>query len=661
MATTIPRPAAPATPVELAAPRARSLVRPALIGLLAFTAVLYLWRLGSSGYANEYYAAAAQAGGQSWKAWFFGALDPAASITVDKPPASLWVMGLSVRIFGLSSWSLLVPQALLGVAAVGLLYATVRRSAGDWAGLAAGALLALTPVAALMFRYDQPDALLVLLLVAAAYAVTRALEQASTRWILLAGSLVGFAFLTKMLQAFLVLPAFALVYLLAANAPLRRRIWQVLAAGLALLVSAGWFVAIVELWPASSRPYIGGSTSNSLLDLVFGYNGLNRLSGGSGPGGGGGMGFSGSPSITRLFNNLMGGEISWLLPAALIALAGGLWLTVRAPRTDRVRAGLVLWGGWLLVTGAVFSFMSGIVHTYYTVALAPAVAAVVAIGGRELLLAAREPAAHLARALLAAGVAATGVWSYVLLDRTPDWHPALRFVVLGAAVVSALLLLDPRLLRRGRSWLAITGVLAALALVGGSSSYTLATASTPHTGSVPSSGPAGAARSGGPGGGGLRTNGTPPSGLPTNGTPPSGAPGFGAPPSGRGGFSPGGGGRTTTSSNSALVTLLRQDSHIHTWAAATIGANSAAPLQLASGQAVMAIGGFTGSDPSITLAQFQKLVAQGRIHWFIAGGGMGGGLGQGGTTSSISTWVAAHYTAKTVGGQTVYDLTSPKS
>src|SRR5262249_10661634 len=161
------------------------------IGLLAATALLYLWRLGASGYANEYYAAAAQAGGESWKAWFFGALDPASSITVDKPPASLWVMGLSVRIFGLSSWSIPGPQAPLGVAAVGLLYAAVRRVSGPWTGLAAGALLALTPVAALMFRYDQPDALLVLLLVGAAYAVTRALEEASTRWILLAGSLVG--------------------------------------------------------------------------------------------------------------------------------------------------------------------------------------------------------------------------------------------------------------------------------------------------------------------------------------------------------------------------------------------------------------------------------------------------------------------------------------
>ncbi len=258
-----------------------SWARPALIVLLGATAVLYLWGLGASGWANSFYSAAVQAGTHSWKAFFFGSSDSANSITVDKPPVSLWVMGISARIFGVNAWSILVPQALAGVASVGLLHAAVKRWYGAAAGLIAGAVLALTPVATLMFRFNNPDAVLVLLLIGAAYALLRSLEAASTRWLLLAWSLVGTAFLTKMLQALLVAPAFALVYLICAPTSFRRRFVQSVAAFVALVVSAGWWIAIVELWPASSRPYIGGSQENSILELVLGYNGLGRLTGDS--------------------------------------------------------------------------------------------------------------------------------------------------------------------------------------------------------------------------------------------------------------------------------------------------------------------------------------------------------------------------------------------
>ena len=265
--------------------------RPALLALLVGTAVLYLWNLSASGYANDFYAAAVQAGTQSWKAWLFGSLDSGNAITVDKPPASLWVMTLSARIFGFSSWSLLVPQALMGVGSVALLHAAVRRWAGPVAGLLAGAALALTPAAVLMFRFDNPDALLVLLLVTGAYATVRAIDavtvRASTWWLVAAGAAVGFGFLTKMGQALLVVPAFGLAYLVAGPPRLRTRLVQLLAALGSMIVSAGWFIALVELWPADSRPYIGGSTTNSLLELALGYNGLGRILGGSGNGGGG--------------------------------------------------------------------------------------------------------------------------------------------------------------------------------------------------------------------------------------------------------------------------------------------------------------------------------------------------------------------------------------
>ena len=247
--------------------------------------MLYLWGLSASGYANSFYSAAAQAGSQSWKAFIFGSLDAGNAITLDKPPASMWLMALSVRIFGLSSWSILVPQALLGVGTVAVLYASVRRTSGHLPGLIAGALLALTPVAVLMFRFNDPDALLVFLLTAAAYCTLRATEEANGRWLAGAGALIGLAFLTKMLEAFLVLPAFVLVYLIAAPTSLRKRFFHLLAASVIMIVSFGWWVAIVELVPASMRPYVGGSANNSVFDLIFGYSGLGRIFGNNGDGG----------------------------------------------------------------------------------------------------------------------------------------------------------------------------------------------------------------------------------------------------------------------------------------------------------------------------------------------------------------------------------------
>ncbi|MCW2768368.1 MAG: glycosyl transferase, partial [Nocardioides sp.] len=255
--------------------------REGLLLLLTGTAALYLWNLDVSGWANSYYSAAAQAGAESWKAFFFGSLDVGNAITVDKTPLSLWAMALSVRFFGMSSWSILVPQALAGVGAVWLLFASVRhttRSAG--AGLLAGALFAVTPVAALMFRYNNPDAMLTILLVGAGYATLRSLDSPrALRWLVLAGSLAGLGFLTKMFEAFLVLPALALTYAVFAAVPFRTRVSHLVAALGAVLVSAGWWVVVVELWPAGSRPYIGGSTNNSVLQLALGYNGLGRITG----------------------------------------------------------------------------------------------------------------------------------------------------------------------------------------------------------------------------------------------------------------------------------------------------------------------------------------------------------------------------------------------
>jgi 4-amino-4-deoxy-L-arabinose transferase-like glycosyltransferase len=624
--------------------------------LLAATGALYLTGLSKSGWANQFYAAAGQAGMKSWTAFLFGSLDQSNFITVDKPPASLWVISLSMRLFGVNSWSLLLPQALAGVASVAFLVAAVRRVAGQYAGLFAGAALATTPVAALMFRYDNPDALLTLLLTAAAYAVVRAIEAGRTSWLVLAGTLVGFGFLTKMLQAFLVLPAFAVAYLIAAPVSVRRRIAG-LAAGLgAVVVSAGWWIALVELWPAGSRPYIGGSNSNNILELIFGYNGFGRLDGSSNNGAvnGGTGGFStGSTGLTRLFGLDMGTQISWLLPSALVALGGVLWLTGRRPRTDRLRVSLIIWGGWLIVTGVVFSFASGIIHPYYTVALAPAIAALAGIGVTVLWRRAW---------LLATIVGATAMWSFTLLGRS-DWHPELRWIVLftgGAAVVLILTGI----------WTVLTAAMLSVALLLGPAAYALQTAATAHTGAIPSAGPAttvgfgggrggaggqfGAGQFAARGGFGGTTGGF--GGVPLG---PGSQNGSSQNGGGTGRGMPGGlSGATTVSSD--LVAALRSNAESYEWVAATTGDNEAASLELATDDAVMSLGGYNGTDPAITLAQFRALVAAGKIHYYVLdqGGFIGSTTAQTSTAYAIQQWVTSTFTAQTIGGSTVYDLTS---
>lgn len=661
-------------------------VRPSLLALLLGTAVLYIGGLGASGWANSFYSAAVQAGSVSWKAFFFGSSDASNFITVDKPPASLWVMEISARMFGVNAWSILVPQALEGVAAVGVLYLAVRRWFTPAAGLLAGAVLALTPVATLMFRYNNPDALLVLLMVLGAYAVTRATEQGSRRWLVAAAVFVGFAFLTKSLQAFLVVPAFALVYLVAAPVSLRRRLVDLALAGVALLVSAGWWVAIVELWPASSRPYIGGSTDNSVLQLIFGYNGFGRLTGnetGSVIGGGAtpAAGSWGPTGLSRMFSSSFGGQIAWLIPAALLLGAAALWFTRRAPRTDRRRAAVLLWGGWLLVTGIVFSYAQGIIHQYYTVALAPAVGALVGIGAVLLW---RERQTWWARAVLAATLALTSVWSFTLLARSPSWYPGLRVLVLLVGLVAAAaLLLVGRMSARVGVLVALVGVVTAMV---GPAAFSLQTASVTHRGAIPTAGPtavgAGFGRPGGfaAGGGGRNflggqgrggqgfgggqglTGQVPGRGfggqLPGQGFGGGQFPGL----TGRGGVGGLGGLLNGSAPNAALTAALKADAHQYTWVAATVGSNSAAGFQLASGEPVMAIGGFNGTDPAPSLATFEKYVAAGKIHYFIPGGAGGGGRAGGSSDASeISAWVQQNFTATSIGGATVYDLTQSAS
>ena len=642
--------------------------RPALFALLLATGAFYVIGLTSNGWANSFYSAAVQAGSQSWKAFLFGSSDAGNSITVDKPPASLWVMALSVRIFGLSSFSILLPEVLMGVATVGVVHATVKRCSTAAAGLLAGAVLALTPVAVLMFRFNNPEALLVLLMTLGAWATMRSVEQGSPKWMAIVGVFIGLGFLTKALQVLLVVPFFGLGYVLFANTTLRRRIVGAIVGVGAMLLSAGWWVAIVELIPASMRPYIGGSQDNSFLSVTFGYNGLGRLSGsevGSVGGGQRGPG-SGTESITRLFTQTIGGQISWLLPTAALLLIAGLAFRGRRPRTDLRRAAYVVWGGWLLVTGLVFSLMAGIFYEYYTVALAPAIAALVGMGACE----AWDRRTHWAgRGVLAAAAGTAAGMGFWLLGRTTAYGGWLRWSVLVVGFAAALLLLLTDRLPRFATAVTVGGAVAAA--LAGPTAYAVTTVTTPHTGSIVTAGP----NTGGPGGmgrGGVPGGGMPRGGFPggapgglaggmPGGMPPAGFPGGSGQTGGRAGANGMGGLLNASTPSAEVVAALRADASSYRWAAATVGSQNAAGLQLGSGEPVMPIGGFNGSDPSPTLDEFKGYVASGDIHYFMGGGGFRGQNGGGNSGNEISSWVQANFTQVSIGGTTMYDLTQPLS
>ncbi|MFC7571026.1 ArnT family glycosyltransferase [Klenkia terrae] len=610
-------------------------VRPALLTLLGATGVLYVWDLAASGWANAFYAAAVQAGSQSWSAAFYGASDAAGAITVDKPPASLWVMEASVRLFGLSSWSLLVPQALMGVATTGVVYLAVRRVVGPGAGLLAGAASALTPVAVLMFRFDNPDALLVLLLTLAAYLLTRAVQSGRRATLVAVGVLIGFAFLTKTLQAFLVVPGFALVWLVCAPTVLRRRLVDLAWATLAMVVAGGWWVLVVELVPADWRPYIGGSQTNSVWELIWGYNGLGRLTGDETGSVGGTMGW-GETGLGRMFDAEIGGQISWLLPAALVLAVAGLVAVGRRPRTDPARAGLLVWTTWLLATGLTFSLMAGIFHAYYTVALAPAIAAVVGIGG-GLLWARRG--SWWARLVLAGTLAGTGVWSWVLLTRTPSFVPWVAPLVLAAALLGAGALLGVH--RLPRPLVGVVVALGTLAALGGPAAYAVDTASAPHTGSIVTAGPTGISRFG-------NAPARPASTAPSRTPVPAG------PGSPRRREHPRQPGRRQRPQRPGRRRPARERVVVHLGGS---GDRLAERRGVPAGHRRPGDGGrrVQRQRPLPTLAEFQQYVAAGDIHWFV-GGSVGRSSSGSSSSADIQDWVAQNYPASTVDGVTLYDL-----
>ncbi|MGW3977694.1 ArnT family glycosyltransferase [Streptomyces mirabilis] len=679
---------------------------PALIAIMALATVLYSWNLSGSG-LNSFYSSAIYSGTQSWKAWFFGSLDAGNFLTVDKPPLALMVMGLSCRIFGFGTWQMMLPMIVAALGTIWILHSSVKRVFGHAAAALAALVLALTPITVAINRDNNPDTLLLLLMVSGAALGLRATRDG--RLLPLLGSAVcfGLAFNTKMLQGYIALPAVFAVYLYASHLGWAKRIRNLLLATVALAVSSFWWATAVSLVPADDRPYIGGSTDGTAWNLIFGYNGLGRVLGGegNGGGGGGGGGFSGSAGLGRLFNDILGGQISWLIPFAGIALAGGLVLCGRAPRIDPTRAALVLWGGWLLLHYLTFATAEGTMHPYYTTAVAPGIAALCGGGGVMLFRAFRGGDVRWSW-VLPAGLAVTGIWAVVLLRRATDWNTWLWPAI---AVVMALAVVGLFVFRSGNRIRLLAASLAAavVAALAGPAAYSFAvpaSAGGGMGGTNPTAGPStgqggfGGGRGGpggnvgGPGGGempgGTQQGGqaagqeggqeggqvTPggggtgelPGGAPQggenggfpgggtggqNGEFPGGQAGGenGTAPGGtggqRGGF--GGGGGMGGETSSELISYLEKHQDGAKWLLAVSNSQSAGQLILSTHKPVISMYGFTGTDKGMTVAKLKELVKKGELHYIQVGGsGMGGGMGGDNSTSSaVTAWVQKNATA----------------
>ena len=680
---------------------------PAALGaVLVLAAVLYGWALNSLGWGNSYYSAAVKSMGKNWTNFLFGSFDPAGVITVDKPPAALWPQVISSKIFGMHGWALILPQLLEGVAGVLVLHRTVRRWAGEAAALVAALVLTLTPITVAINRDNNPDTLLILLLVSAAYALTRALQaegRAATWWLCASGFLIGCGFLTKMLAAWMVVPAFAVAWLVGGSGAWIPRVRRLLGAAAILAASSLWWVAMVDWWPGD-RPYIGGSKDGSAWDLVIGYNGLGRVFGSSdgtpqgmgGSGGGFAGGFGGQPGLSRLFEAQVGGQISWLLPVcglALVVAVAGAVLRRRGRVSDSAvlpASGWLLWGTWLVVCAAVFSTQKGIFHPYYTTQLAPAIAALCG-GLTAALVRVHRAGLRWAPPVGVAAVVVSVTWAVVLIRREPDWNGWLVWPVLLIACAAVVLLVLSR--RRGRL-LAVAGcaAVASVLLAPGAWAVTVP-ASTGMGGSNPTAGPM---TLGFGGGGGLpRQSGNSgdlpsgmPSGMPSNmpglpgggassgqtGAPPTGGMPSGVPtgatneipgaPGGSGSNdrdtpslpgagsdrAPGGGGfgdaGLTADQRKILQYAVEHAPDARIKLAVEGGAMSASSFILGTDETVIGMGGFTNSDNAPSVNQLEKWTKNGELRYILGSDTNGGGMPgrSGGYTQQRSDWIADHCT-----------------
>ena len=611
-------------------------LHPELIALLALTAILNLWNLSVNGWANTYYAAAVRSMSTSWHDFLFASMDKSGLMTIDKPPLAYWVQALSVRVFGWHPLSILVPEALMGVAAVALLYDLTRRMFGRVAGAVAGLAFAVTPITVAIARHNNPDELLILCCVAALWCAVRALETGRTKWLVLTGVCVGLGFETKMGVALLVVPGIALAWMWMRWGSSWRERWraarQLLAGGAAMVAVAGAWPLLVTLTPAGDRPWISGTADNSIWSLIFGYNGLGRVAGQSGgPGGGaGGFGgggpgggslFGGATGPFRLLQSALGDQAGWLLGFAVVAGLAILVLS-RLRRSDLRTGWLIAVGGAFACSAVVFSFASGIFHPYYVSFLAPFAAALFGAGVGVMLPRSLggQAEGREARVIAPLALGAGAITELVVLGELSGamaWARPLIIVVAGACALILAFELAPRL--------RATLIIAALAvLLAAPAAWAAQTVGHATSGTFPAGGSA-SASIGGPGGGGQFA---PPGGA---FVPPSGG-GFGGPPSaggglagrGPGGFAGGGpggfvgGGPGGFGGDSASLTAALRYADQHGGGSIGVSSQSSAATAIVSSNAnVAGLGGFSGRESSVSATWLADEVAAGRLRWVI--------------------------------------------
>ena len=668
---------------------------------MSLAALLNLWALARNGWANDYYAAAVRSMSTSWHDFLFASLDKTGVMTVDKPPLALWVQALSVRVFGYDSLSILVPQALMGVASVALVYDLVRRRFGRVGGFAAGLALALTPIAVAVSRHNNPDALLVLCCVAALWCTVRGLNSDPTHprtrtlkgtgWLVAAGVCVGLGFETKMLVALVVVPGIAAAWLWTAPAARGRlhALRQLLAGGGAMLLVGGAWPLLVELTPVADRPWVSGTSDNRILSLIFEYNGVGRVDGqAGGPAGAGGNMFGGTPGPLRLLNSALGGQAGWLLGFALVS---GLAIVAasRMRRADARSGWLLAVGGAFATTAVLFSFASGIFHPYYVSLLAPFAAALTGAGAAQLTGGGRVARVAAPLAVLAGVV--------VELMVRADYPGQLTWlapvlIVVGALAALALLAFSSRKVRMAAMGAALAALLAAPAVwafdtLGHATSGTFPAGGPASAESGGFGGPGGVGGSGGFGGSGRRAGfggpaggsgrlggasgraGGPPgateAGAGGTGGPPQlfgsgragagsavGAPGAGASGSagttsgafpGIGGTRGGGGALGAPmggSVSSAMLAYVKQ----HGGGTIAVASQSNAASSIVAGNTnVAGIGGFSGRESDVSVSWLAQEVRTGKIRWVLyeqSAGGPGGGV-RGDTRTGAKTAMAA--------------------
>jgi 4-amino-4-deoxy-L-arabinose transferase-like glycosyltransferase len=629
---------------------------PELLALLVIAAVLDLWALDRNGWANTYYSAAVRSMSGSWHNFFYNSFDSAGVMTVDKPPLALWVQALSVRVFGFSSWSMLVPQALMGVGTVALAYDLTRRVFGRPAGFVAGLVLTLTPITVAISRHNNPDALVVLCSTAALWFTVRALLDGRTRWLVWAGVMVGLGFETKMGAALLVLPALAAAYLWVAPRGRLTAVRQLLTGGAAMAVVGLAWPTLMWLTPASSRPWISGTSDNSIWSLILNYNGVGRLDGqaggpggaAGGPGGGaggGGMGsvFGGDTGITRLVDTSLGGQAGWLIG---MALAGGLAVAVltRLRRSDARTGWIIAAGGAFATTAVAFSFAKGIFHPYYVSMLAPFTAVLIGATAGTILkggVAART----IAPIAIVGGLVTEVMVIHRAATDSESLVPVAIILGLGGAVVLAAQV--PAKVRG----IALAVALGALLIA--PASWATQTLGHATSGTFPAGGVGGVGvqgmGGGGPGGGGGMRGGV---GGPGQG-------GFGgangaAPPQLPGGAGAGAGGGMFGGNANLTQALAYAKSH----GGGTVGVSSqqgASDAIIQSGSDVAALGGFSGRESEVSATWLADAVKDGRIR-FVLTDGTSAGMGNDGRVGSSALMAVVQKVGKQTSVSGLYDL-----